>query len=245
MLIVDDTKPCARARRAARHVRGAQADLHRSARLGPARPRRPLRSRPVRQCACHLSHPDRRHLASARLLPTDEPGILTSLFPDLCHEAPPSGPGVLEITCLSHAPTSLAPKDLDMHVGHPRMPGQDWASERGSHAAAPRQGRMQPQCSDSLGDFNLSRGEVFVPLAICSGSGIVVVETGTTPESDCLPSGSFLFAPKQEHAGLAIVGRQNLPPQFGILRYPFMKGLILPQGLHIEIVELPVVEQYN
>jgi len=50
-----------------------------------------------------LTDPERRHLASARLLPTDQPGILTSLFPDLCDEAPPSGPDVLEITrfCLS------------------------------------------------------------------------------------------------------------------------------------------------
>lgn len=50
-----------------------------------------------------LTDPERRHLASARLLPTDRPGILTSLFPDLCDEAPPSGPDVLEITrfCLS------------------------------------------------------------------------------------------------------------------------------------------------
>lgn len=46
---------------------------------------------------------ERRHLASARLLPTDEPGILISLFPDLCDEPPPGGPNVLEITrfCLS------------------------------------------------------------------------------------------------------------------------------------------------
>jgi len=50
-----------------------------------------------------LTDAERRHLASARLLPTDEPGILTALFPDLCEEAPPSGPNVLEITrfCLS------------------------------------------------------------------------------------------------------------------------------------------------
>ena len=50
-----------------------------------------------------LADLERRHLASARLLPTDAPGILTGLFPDLCSEAPPSGPDVLEITrfCLS------------------------------------------------------------------------------------------------------------------------------------------------
>lgn len=50
-----------------------------------------------------LTDAERRHLASARLLPSDEPGILTSLFPDLCSEPPPSGPHVLEITrfCLS------------------------------------------------------------------------------------------------------------------------------------------------
>lgn len=45
----------------------------------------------------------RRHLASARLLPTTRPHILSSLFPDLCEGAPPAGPDVLEITrfCLS------------------------------------------------------------------------------------------------------------------------------------------------
>jgi acyl-homoserine lactone synthase len=50
-----------------------------------------------------LTDPERRHLASVRLLPTDQPGILTSLFPDLCDEAPPNGPDVFEITrfCLS------------------------------------------------------------------------------------------------------------------------------------------------
>jgi len=43
------------------------------------------------------------HLGSARLLPTDRPHILSSLFPDLCASPPPAGPGVLEITrfCLS------------------------------------------------------------------------------------------------------------------------------------------------
>jgi acyl-homoserine lactone synthase len=50
-----------------------------------------------------LTDAERRHLASARLLPTEEPGILTSLFSGLCDEAPPSGQDVLEITrfCLS------------------------------------------------------------------------------------------------------------------------------------------------
>ncbi len=44
-----------------------------------------------------------RHLASARLLPTLRPGILNSLFPDLCEGAPPAGPATFEITrfCLS------------------------------------------------------------------------------------------------------------------------------------------------
>jgi len=44
-----------------------------------------------------------RHRASARLLPTDRPGILSTLFPDLCEEAPPSASNIFEITrfCLS------------------------------------------------------------------------------------------------------------------------------------------------
>jgi acyl homoserine lactone synthase/acyl-homoserine lactone synthase len=39
-----------------------------------------------------------RHRASARLLPTDRPHILGSLYPDLCAGAVPSGKSVLEIT---------------------------------------------------------------------------------------------------------------------------------------------------
>lgn len=44
-----------------------------------------------------------RHLASARLLPTSRPGILNSLFRDLCDDELPTGPAVYEITrfCLS------------------------------------------------------------------------------------------------------------------------------------------------
>ena len=41
---------------------------------------------------------DRRHLASARLLPTNRPHILGSLFPHLCSSTPPAGPDVYEIT---------------------------------------------------------------------------------------------------------------------------------------------------
>lgn len=50
-----------------------------------------------------LTDCERRHLASARLLPTERPGILNTLYLDLCDEAPPVGPDVLEITrfCLS------------------------------------------------------------------------------------------------------------------------------------------------
>lgn len=52
-----------------------------------------------------LADPRHRHLASARLLPTTRPGILSSLFPALCEEAPPSGPDIFEITrfCLSRS----------------------------------------------------------------------------------------------------------------------------------------------
>ena len=44
-----------------------------------------------------------QHLASARLLPTTRPGILGTLFTELCDAAPPAGDTVFEITrfCLS------------------------------------------------------------------------------------------------------------------------------------------------
>lgn len=50
-----------------------------------------------------LTDADHRHLASARLLPTLRPGILSSLFPSLCDGPLPAGPDVFEITrfCLS------------------------------------------------------------------------------------------------------------------------------------------------
>lgn len=48
---------------------------------------------------------DGAHRASARLLPTTEPHLLGTLFPDLCDDAPPTGPAVLEITrfCLDRS----------------------------------------------------------------------------------------------------------------------------------------------
>jgi acyl-homoserine lactone synthase len=50
-----------------------------------------------------LTDAERRHLASARLLPTTRPGILNSLYPHLCAGPLPEGPDVYEITrfCLS------------------------------------------------------------------------------------------------------------------------------------------------
>jgi acyl-homoserine lactone synthase len=41
---------------------------------------------------------DGTHLGSARLLPTNRPHILSSLFPDLCASGVPAGPGIFEIT---------------------------------------------------------------------------------------------------------------------------------------------------
>lgn len=38
------------------------------------------------------------HLASTRLLPTVRPHILGDLYPDLCDDTPPRGPGIAEIT---------------------------------------------------------------------------------------------------------------------------------------------------
>jgi N-acyl-L-homoserine lactone synthetase len=45
-----------------------------------------------------LADHDGEHLGSARLLPTTRPHILDALYPDLCDDAPPSGPGIFEIT---------------------------------------------------------------------------------------------------------------------------------------------------
>lgn len=45
-----------------------------------------------------LTAPDGRHHASARLLPTDRPHLLDSLFADLCATPPPTGPSIREIT---------------------------------------------------------------------------------------------------------------------------------------------------
>lgn len=39
-----------------------------------------------------------RHRASARLLPTEGPHLLGELYPSLCTDAPPSGPGIWEIS---------------------------------------------------------------------------------------------------------------------------------------------------
>lgn len=50
--------------------------------------------------ACYLVLTDSsgRHLGSARLLPTVRPHILSSLYPQLCENAPPTGPAIFEIT---------------------------------------------------------------------------------------------------------------------------------------------------
>lgn len=57
-----------------------------------------------------VADPRGDHLGSARLLRTTRPGILTSLFPDLCASPPPSGEQVLEITrfCLSRRQNGAA-----------------------------------------------------------------------------------------------------------------------------------------
>lgn len=50
--------------------------------------------------ACYLVLTDEagRHLGSARLLPTIQPHILGTLYPDLCEGAPPTGDHIFEIT---------------------------------------------------------------------------------------------------------------------------------------------------
>ncbi len=63
-----------------------------------------------------LTDSDRRHLASARLLPTTQPGILNSLYQDLCEGCLPEGADTYEITrfCLSpdlHAADRRACRD--------------------------------------------------------------------------------------------------------------------------------------
>ncbi|WP_206240149.1 acyl-homoserine-lactone synthase [Novosphingobium terrae] len=45
-----------------------------------------------------MSEADGNHLGSARLLKTTGPHILGDLYPQLCEEAPPCGPDILEIT---------------------------------------------------------------------------------------------------------------------------------------------------
>lgn len=45
-----------------------------------------------------LTDGEGRHLASARLLPTERPHLLGNLFADLCDVRPPSGPSTWEIT---------------------------------------------------------------------------------------------------------------------------------------------------
>lgn len=52
-----------------------------------------------------LTDDHHRHLASARLLPTTRPHILSQLFAQLCEGTPPSGPATYEITrfCLERS----------------------------------------------------------------------------------------------------------------------------------------------
>ena len=45
-----------------------------------------------------LTDGDGHHLGSARLLPTGRPHILGDLYPGLCEDTPPTGPGIFEIT---------------------------------------------------------------------------------------------------------------------------------------------------
>ncbi len=52
----------------------------------------------VHACYLVLTDGKGRHLGSARLLPTIRPHILGNLYPCLCEEAPPRGPGIFEIT---------------------------------------------------------------------------------------------------------------------------------------------------
>lgn len=46
----------------------------------------------------------RRHLGSARLLPTDRPHLMGDVFPHLCEGGPPTGADIWEITRLCSAP---------------------------------------------------------------------------------------------------------------------------------------------
>ena len=52
-----------------------------------------------------IAGPDGSHLGSMRLLPSDGPNILGSIFPCLCEDAPPSSPDIWEISrfCLSRS----------------------------------------------------------------------------------------------------------------------------------------------
>jgi N-acyl-L-homoserine lactone synthetase len=66
--------------------------------------------------ACYLVLTDGsgRHLGSARLLPTVRPHILNSLYPQLCENAPPTGPAIFEITrfCLDRRLRALDRREV-------------------------------------------------------------------------------------------------------------------------------------
>ena len=56
--------------------------------------------------------PSGDHLASLRLLPTDQPHLLGTLFPELCAGPVPSGPAICEVSRLVVSPTLRAAERL-------------------------------------------------------------------------------------------------------------------------------------
>lgn len=67
-----------------------------------------------------LSDKDGAHRASARLLPTTQPHILDTLFPNLCDEAIPRGPTTMEITrfCLERRSTAAERREARNELVH-------------------------------------------------------------------------------------------------------------------------------
>lgn len=67
-----------------------------------------------------LSDKEGAHRASARLLPTTQPHILDTLFPNLCDEAIPRGPTTMEITrfCLERRSTAAERREARNELVH-------------------------------------------------------------------------------------------------------------------------------
>lgn len=57
-----------------------------------------------------------RHAGSLRLLPTQDPHLLSEVFPQLCERGVPRGPDIWEITRLCTAPDAADPRPVRRHL---------------------------------------------------------------------------------------------------------------------------------